>query len=240
MDWSEHKQANYNDLQWVQEKTLIELVAKRCGQGEALLELGCGTGVMIGRLAREFGRCVGVDPTERLIARAPRGPNIVYVPERLEDVGYENEFDCVVIRNTLHHLEDPAAGIDRAMKALRPGGRLVVCEGVPPDSRVKQFYTDLFKLFDSRHILTEADIVALLRLSGFTDIRMEPFFMERVDLLDWLRKVSGDEETFNAALAMHREGDSHLRRVYEMNEEGGRFTMTWRFVVARAVKVEES
>jgi SAM-dependent methyltransferase len=142
----------------------------------------------------------------------------------------------VLLRNTLHHLKDPEAGIAQAMKALRPGGRVVLCEGVPPDSRVKQFYTDLFALFDNRHILTEGDLVALLRMNGFRQISLRPYFMENVDLIDWLKKVSKDESIYQQALKMHQAGDSHFRRIYEVTEQDNHYTMTWRFTIATGVK----
>lgn len=236
MQWSERKHANYHALQWVREENLIELLARVCGEGDALLELGCGTGVMVGRLASQFARCVGVDPAENLLERAPRTPNVEYVVKRLEDIDYDNEFDCVLLRNTLHHLDDPESGVSQAREALRRGGKIVLCEGVPPDTRVRQFYTELFALFDKRHILTEGDLVALLRMNGFARIMLQPYFMENVDLIDWLDKVSPNGAVYEKALAMHRAADEHFRRVYEVKEEAGRYRMTWRFMVASGVK----
>jgi SAM-dependent methyltransferase len=236
MQWSEQKHANYHNLQWVRESSFIDLIARICGQGEALLELGCGTGAMIGRLAGDFSRCVGVDPAGNLLARAPRAANIEYVEKKLEDITYTDEFDCVLLRNTVHHLQDPESGISQAAKALKPGGRIVLCEGVPPDSKVREFYTRLFALFDGRHILTEGDLLALLRMNGFAQIVLQPYFMEGVDLYDWLRKVSPNETVFKKALDLHLSGDDHFRRVYEVREADGTYTMTWRFMVASGVK----
>jgi SAM-dependent methyltransferase len=236
MKWSDQKHANYHNLQWVREDGFIEACANVCGTGEAFLELGCGTGVMISRLAREFNRCVGVDPAQNLLAVAPRLPNIEYVPLPLEEIQYEREFDCVLLRNTVHHLKDPEAGISTAMRALRRGGRIVLVEGVPPDSRVRPFYTELFSLFDKRHILTEGDLLALLRVNGFENVVLQPYFMENVKLLDWLKKVSPNEEVRTKALKLHLDGDEHFRRVYDFKENNGDYTMTWRFMVASGVR----
>lgn len=236
MQWSDQKHANYHRLQWVRDEGFIESIAALCGSGEAFLELGCGTGAMIRRMARDFTRCVGVDPAANLLAQAPKLPNIEYVPLPLEQIAYDREFDCVLLRNTVHHLKDPEAGISQAIRALRRGGRIVLCEGVPPDSRVRPFYTELFRLFDNRHILTEGDLLALLRMNGFRQVVLQPFFMENVDLFDWLKKVSPNNDVFQQALRMHQDGDDHFRRVYEVKEQDGRYTMTWRFMVATGIK----
>lgn len=236
MKWSDQKHANYHNLQWVREEGFIETCAAACGSGEAFLELGCGTGVMVGRLARDFTRCVGVDPATNLLAQAPKMSNIEYVPLPLEEIEYEREFDCVLLRNTVHHLADPESGFRKAMRALRRGGRIVLVEGVPPDSRVRPFYTELFRLFDNRHILTEGDLLALLRMNGFGNVVLQPYFMENVNLGDWLTKVSPNEEVRRKALAMHLAGDEHFRRVYEFRENDGQYVMTWRFMIASGVK----
>lgn len=236
MEWSEQKYANYHSLQWVRDTSLIEVLAQICGTGEALLELGCGTGAMLGRLSSQFTRCVGVDPAKNLLARAPQKPNVEYVAKRLEEMAYEHEFDCVLLRNTVHHLVDPEAGISQAMRGLRRGGKIVLCEGVPPDSKIQPFYEELFKLFDNRHVLTEGDLLALLRMNGFSGLVIQPFFMGNVDLVEWLKKVSPTPEVFERALAMHRNADAHFRRVYEVREQNGSYTMTWRFMIATGIK----
>ena len=142
----------------------------------------------------------------------------------------------MLLRNTVHHLQDPESGISQAARAPKPGGRIVLCEGVPPDSKVREFYTRLFALFDNRHILTEGDLLALLRMNGFGEIVLQPYLMENVDLHDWLRKVSPDDDVYRKAMALHAAGDGHFRRVYEVREQNGHYTMTWRFMIATGVK----
>ena len=42
-----------------------------------------------------------------------------------------NGFDLVTIHQVLHYLDDPAAAIRQAARALRPGGRLVIVDFAP-------------------------------------------------------------------------------------------------------------
>jgi ArsR family transcriptional regulator len=44
-----------------------------------------------------------------------------------------NGFDLVTIHQVLHYLDDPAAAIRQAARALRPGGRLVIVDFAPHD-----------------------------------------------------------------------------------------------------------
>lgn len=239
MKWSEQKDSNYHNLQWVKEKGLIDHVEEACGSGEKFIELGCGTGVLLDRISKNFKHCVGVDPSISLVERAPKIENVEYQVIPLEKIEYSDEFDTVVLRNTLHHVESPEYAVKVAHRALRPGGKLVVCEGVPPSSRVQGFYENLFRFFDDRHILTEGDLIAMFRLAGFKGVNLMPYFMENVDLNDWLYKVSSSEYIAQRALEMHRKGDDHFNNVYEVNDTNGKYSMTWRFAILTGYKADQ-
>lgn len=236
MKWSKQKEKNYHNLQWVSEEGLIRFIEDICGHGDDFLDLGCGTGVLIDRISSHYGRSVGVDPSESLLARAPKRDGIEYIQKPLEKINYEGEFDTVLMRNTLHHVKDPEIAMAVAHRALKPGGMLVVCEGVPPDSKVTGFYKKLFALFDKRHIFNEGDLISMFRMAGFRGILVEPYFMENVNLEDWLEKVSPDDDIYCQAMSLHVDGNTHFKAAYEVSESSGPWTMTWRFSVVSGTK----
>ncbi|MGV9243444.1 class I SAM-dependent methyltransferase [Streptomyces sp. NPDC003710] len=99
-----------------------------------VLDLGCGTG-SLSLLAAERGhRVTGVDLSPAMVALARAklaGRDAVFlvgdaaappVPERL--------FDAVLVRHVLWTLPDPGRALRHWRGLLRPGGRLVLVEGV--------------------------------------------------------------------------------------------------------------
>jgi len=91
-----------------------------------LLEIGCGTGNVLRALGR-FGEAVGMEPDERLIAAARaegltvrRGvlPGDLVVPDGWADV--------VLLLDVLEHLDDEAAALSAARRALTAEGWLIV------------------------------------------------------------------------------------------------------------------
>ncbi|MGQ4388246.1 class I SAM-dependent methyltransferase [Streptomyces sp. SAS_270] len=99
-----------------------------------VLDLGCGTG-SLSLLASERGHHVtGVDFSPRMIdlARAKlAGRDAVFLvgDAAAPPVG-EQRFDVVLVRHVLWALPDPARVLRQWCGLLRPGGRLVLVEGV--------------------------------------------------------------------------------------------------------------
>jgi SAM-dependent methyltransferase len=99
-----------------------------------VLDLGCGTG-SLSLLAAEHGhRVTGVDLSPAMIdlARAKlAGRDAVFLlgDAAAPPVG-EDRFDVVLVRHVLWTLPDPARVLRHWRGLLRPGGRLVLVEGV--------------------------------------------------------------------------------------------------------------
>lgn len=105
-----------------------------------ILELGCGTGVVLRALAqqRDFsGRLVGVDQSPVLIAAARRLAAEEGVDQRIEfqvsDVHHlsvaESSFDAVIAQPLLSHAADPLMVLKEAARVVRPGGSVAVFDG---------------------------------------------------------------------------------------------------------------
>ena len=126
----------------------LEALAARA-QGQRLLDVGCGHGVLVALLAAgsPARRVVGIDPDERKIewARASVGrlPNVELRACTIEVLAAERpgEFDTVLVADVLYLLSASAwrPFLAAAHALLRSGGRLVLKEAEDDGSwRVKK------------------------------------------------------------------------------------------------------
>ena len=72
--------------------------AFRLGDGDTVLDLGCGSGQLTGVLAGRVGAVIGMDPEPDMLARAPRAGNVSYRVGSDRDVpGLEVELGALTV-----------------------------------------------------------------------------------------------------------------------------------------------
>lgn len=116
------------------EATTRETIARlSLAPGARLLDIGCGTGALLEKLALNFPQAtlVGVDPVSEMLAIA-RGR----LPASTELSGgwaeelpfADDSFDMVVSCNAFHYIRQPVETLKEMTRVLRPGGELVITD----------------------------------------------------------------------------------------------------------------
>jgi ubiquinone/menaquinone biosynthesis C-methylase UbiE len=138
--------------------------------GDRVLDIGCGPGIAARLAARRGATVVGVDPSAvmlrfaRWISAARRANGLDWRVGRAESLPPPDASVTIVWTiSTVHHWDDPTAGLGQIRRVLAPAGRVLVAERlVPPDAHGH-----------AAHGLTrdQADRLATeMAAAGFTDI----------------------------------------------------------------------
>lgn len=106
----------------------------------SLLDLGTGTGRMLGLLAPLAVRAVGLDSSHAMLSVARANlerQGLSRVELRQGDIHAppfaRAGFDLVIVHQVLHYLDDPGRALKAAARLVAPGGRLLVVDFAPHD-----------------------------------------------------------------------------------------------------------
>ncbi len=97
--------------------------------GGAVLDTGCGQGVLLGRLPQScYSRYVGIDVSASAIsvAQEQRNERSTFLAADCEDYSPAEHFDVIVFNEVLCCLRDPLRTVERYVHSLKPGGLLLV------------------------------------------------------------------------------------------------------------------
>lgn len=128
-----------------QEKRYRQMIANlaRLQPGEAVLDVGCGTGTLAlvaKKCVGETGRVCGIDPSARLLTGAQQKAaharlSIEFQGARIEQLPFPDQlFDVVLSTFMIHHLSDDLKrqGLSEIVRVLKPAGRLLVIDFATP------------------------------------------------------------------------------------------------------------
>jgi SAM-dependent methyltransferase len=115
-----------------EEERKIALEMMRIGEGDQVIDVGCGTGNYTRHLAQAAGEglTVGLDASETMVAAAAERSdraNLAYLRGDACALPFEDEtFDVACSVGVIHMVEEPMVALGEMVRVLAPGGRLVI------------------------------------------------------------------------------------------------------------------
>ena len=157
-------------------------------EGQRVLDVGCGSGVLTEELARRVGaeNVAGVDPSPLLEACADRVPGAELRAGKAEELPWpDGAFDVAIAQLVIHFMEDPAAGVAEMARVTRPGGVVAACSwDFGGSMQLLRVYWEAARALDhdlegeSRSFGTLEDLDVLWRKLGFDDVTGGPLEVE--------------------------------------------------------------
>ena len=135
--------------------------------GKRLIDVGCGDGDLVRKLAYVGARVLGVEPdTQQAQKNALAEPveNVEFVEARACDIPAEDgSVDGVIFSLSLHHVprDEMQASLEKAQQVVKPDGFLAVAEPLLEGS-----YNDAIELFHDETIVRNHAIDAIKKYAS--------------------------------------------------------------------------
>ncbi len=149
----------------------------------AVLDIGCGSGILAFELAQYYDNVVAVDLSAKMlaIAREKRSaPNIEYIQMDASQLAIERQFDLIVSATTLHHLKHLPSTLLSIKKLLNPHGKIVFLDNI---SEVETPATIGYIIAAARDFLPDCSTYGFRTASRLLRFRMSP---------SWLKHLASD------------------------------------------------
>lgn len=221
--WARRAQ-EYDQLQWVNEerylKTFVELGDFQ--PQDIVLDVGTGTGAIARAIAPLVREVIGVDRSQEMLERIKddgRWQRNLYFIKRdiLEPIFLDEMFDKVTARMVFHHLvgqTEPAMA--QCVRMLKPGGRLILAEGVPPTEDVRPDYVRIFQAIEPRETFMEGDLKALMERAGFQQVRFQTLVLSQMSVRNWLEHRGLPKAVQDRVFTMHVKAGDYFKTAYHM------------------------
>jgi len=146
-------------------------------RGRRMLDVGCGRGELLSRMAGLGWKCWGIDISPVAVERARQlAPGAKIFQGALEEARWDVEFDLITAVQVLEHLPHPLETLRRIWSLLAPQGKLFVSLPDLDGWEAKLFGRNWIGLDPPRHCVQfrASQLQALLRRCGFTVTSVRP------------------------------------------------------------------
>ncbi len=220
---------------------ISELV--RAMPGARVLDLGCGGGHVAFAAAAAGARVTAYDLSAEMLAAvaaeaARRGLSDVETRQgAAETLPFANaSFDAVLTRYSAHHWRDVPAALREALRVLRPGGLMVVCDAVSAEDPLLDTHLQAVELLrDPSHVrdYRPSEWRAMLAAAGFTPGAARES-RPRMEFASWIARIRTPAVNVAAIRALQASASAEVAEHFRIEADGS-FLLDALLIEARPV-----
>lgn len=168
----------------------LRFITARLPPGAAVLDVGCGRGVLLHELANRGYRVYGTERSWEAVRGADPRAEIRCGPTLRHAAFSDGMFDLVLVWHVLEHLPDPRETLQEIHRIIKPGGSTIIAVPNFSSWQARWSGADWFHLDPPRHLFhfSTTALERLLTETGF-DVRSRHHFSLRQNPFGWVQSL---------------------------------------------------
>jgi 2-polyprenyl-3-methyl-5-hydroxy-6-metoxy-1,4-benzoquinol methylase len=160
----------------------VSFILRAAGEHRSIdiLDVGCGSGTLLGLLKRRGFRVLGLDFSSEAAQAAESENGVRVIVGSLEEARFPaDSFDVVTLFHVMEHVTNPRTVLGEVFRILRPGGAVVLQVPNIDSWQFKAFGARWYGLDIPRHVIdySKDAMLNLMRECGFDPSRISHFNM---------------------------------------------------------------
>jgi ubiquinone/menaquinone biosynthesis C-methylase UbiE len=222
--------ATFNSCEWFTDPLLAGWILRQIsGQGEVIVDIGAGTGLMLPLYANSFKQVLAIEPNVHMLQQmgwrreAPNIQVLTGVAERLPLA--DKSVDVAIAKSSFHHCSDPHLAISEMIRVAR---RIVaVVEVISPDPLCVPFARRVLLIKepdrDMDAVYTEASLSTYFRSYGHRTWCMH--FDQTINVDQWLRNSDTSAHDINEITQFIEAQPDPIKEMMQIRRERGDLLM---------------
>lgn len=210
----------YNDLKWVNEKKYIDAFINSVNfkKNDYVLDVGTGTGVIAHNIAPKVKEVIGLDISQDMLNNSNWKNNKYFIHRDINDsIFCDNIFDKITARMVFHHImKGTQNAMDECYRILKPGGYMILSEGIPPTPELADEYSKIFSMKEKRLTFSKDILVNLMKNSKFKNIKVTKFIMKGFSVKNWLENSGLPLKIQAKIFEIHVVNSDAFKKAYNM------------------------
>ncbi|MBX7052618.1 MAG: methyltransferase domain-containing protein [Flavobacteriales bacterium] len=220
--------------EWCADDNILDWFAEEINGKKKHLDLGCGTGLAVGKVDRSMTTIVGVDFSSGMIEQSKNRLDVAIIADACELPFLDGYFDSISIRQMLHYT-NPNIALNEAYRVLKEGGCLLTAH-ISAEFESELEFWEAFKRLTQpqrRRYFTNENLLSLNRESGFQVLNSKSYFINRNVSWKLLKSISVNKEIVEIASEFIARLPTNFSGHFKLSDDGFEYRQHWSLINAK-------
>jgi ubiquinone/menaquinone biosynthesis C-methylase UbiE len=217
-----NRSEKYDHLKWVKDDIYLNKIIHICkpSKSDLVLDIGTGSGKVAKALKPFVNHVIGMDISVDMMSYNEWEGMSKVCNDILNPIFKNEIFNLITARMVFHHVSDLLEGLKNCFYMIKPNGRLVIAESIPPsdNEEVIKWWSYVRSFKENRHTFSAQNLEVFMQLAGFANIEYEYYYQQRKksSTKEWLSNSKLPKDKQKIIYDLHLNAPDIVKKAHKM------------------------